>query len=119
MTQFGELYAKHADKGLEILGFPCNQLGAQEPGTNAEIKEWYHSQSSYSKKQWPLFAPVEVNGNGCHPLYKHLRENSSMKGSDITWNFGKFLLDGEGTIHGYYLPDTVPEDMVDDIEKLL
>ena len=98
-----------------MLGFPCNQFGGQEPGTPEEISAFAASKGA----NFPMFEKVEVNGVNAHPLYRFLRLNSSLNGGEISWNFGKFLLDRSGNIAGYYEPRVSPSEFVSDIENLL
>lgn len=110
------LYRKHRDTGLVVLGFPCNQFGHQEPGTEAEIRE---SCSSNYDVTFPLFAKVDVNGPNAHPLYRHLRsEQPGLLGSRIKWNFTKFLVDREGGVHKRYAPTVTPDRIADDLPEL-
>lgn len=113
-----ELYARYKDKGLVILGFPCNQFGGQEPGDSEQIGAF--CQKNYGV-DFPIFAKVEVNGDGAHPLYQYLK--SSAKGvlgtEAIKWNFTKFLINREGQVVDRYAPTTKPEELVKDIEALL
>jgi len=113
-----DLYARYKDKGLVILGFPCNQFGGQEPGDSEQIGAF--CQKNYGV-DFPIFAKVEVNGDGAHPLYQYLK--SSAKGvlgtEAIKWNFTKFLINREGQVVDRYAPTTKPEDLVKDIEALL
>ena len=100
-----KLYANFADRGLEVLGFPCNQFGKQEPGTALEIKKFCTDNYSVT---FPLHAKIEVNGDGAHPLYKKLKKESG--GSDkIRWNFEKFLLDGNGKVIKRFSPRVKPD----------
>eukprot|EP01080_Neovahlkampfia_damariscottae_P000377 gene377-6791_t len=105
---------------LEILGFPCNQFGSQEPGTNEEIKEF--ACGKY-KVKFPMFDKIEVNGDNAAPLYKFLKSSLSFKFlisiERINWNFTKFLVDKSGVPHKRYEPTTEPNAIVDDILKLL
>ena len=112
------LYEKYKDKGLVILGFPCNQFGSQEPGTNKEIKEFC---SSTYNVTFPLFDKIEVNGDGAHPLYKFLTETVTgiLGTKSIKWNFTKFLIDKNGVPIDRYGSSTSPESIAEDIEKLL
>jgi glutathione peroxidase len=89
------VYEKYKDKGLVVLGFPCNQFGAQEPGTNEEIKQFCSSKYSVT---FPLFDKIEVNGPNRHPLYSSLAGKDSPFPGDIKWNFSKFLIGRDGTI---------------------
>ena len=113
-----KLYEKYKDRGFEILGFPCNQFGAQEPGTEAEIKSF--CELSFGVK-FPLFAKVDVNGDNTHPLYQYLKkEQPGLLGSEgIKWNFTKFLVDREGKPVKRYASADKPEDLEKDIEKIL
>ncbi|MGH1562262.1 glutathione peroxidase [Mumia sp. DW29H23] len=112
-----ELYRKYQDEGLVVLGFPCDQFRNQEPGDEAEIKEFC---SLTYDVTFPMFSKIDVNGADAHPLYKWLRDQKSgVLGDRIKWNFTKFLLDSEGNVVDRYAPTTKPEDLVDDIEKLL
>lgn len=109
-----ELHKKYADQGLAILGFPCNQFGAQEPGSEEQIQQFC---STNYGVEFPLFAKVEVNGDGRHPLYAHLIDG----GEDISWNFEKFLVDGAGQTIARFSPRTTPDDpeLITAIEKAL
>jgi glutathione peroxidase len=112
-----ELYGRYRDRGLVILGFPCDQFGHQEPGDEAEIQEF--CQLTYDVS-FPLFAKVEVNGGGAHPLYRWLRsEKGGVLGDRVKWNFTKFLVDRDGTPVKRYGSTTKPEALAADIEKLL
>jgi glutathione peroxidase len=115
------LYKEYKDRGLVILGFPCNQFGAQEPGTEAEIAQFCELNYGVS---FPIFAKIEVNGSDAHPLYKFLKnEKSGILGAlglgAIKWNFTKFLVNREGKVVERYAPTTTPADLAPDIEKLL
>ena len=105
-------------KGLEILGFPCNQFGAQEPGTEKEIAEFCELNFGVT---FPMFAKVDVNGEKASPLYRHLKSaKKGLLGSEaIKWNFTKFLVDREGNVVERYAPKTEPKDLEDDVKKLL
>jgi glutathione peroxidase len=111
------LYSRYGDRGLVVVGFPCNQFGQQEPGTNAEIKEF--CTTSYGVT-FPMMSKVEVNGDGAHPLYAYLVRNSEHPGK-IQWNFTKFLLDREGHVVARFEPQVEPHAAVvtDAIEELL
>jgi glutathione peroxidase len=113
-----KLYRAHQDKGLVVLGFPCNQFGAQEPGSAAEIGAF--CQINYGVT-FPMFAKIEVNGAGTHPLYAYLKgEKPGMLGTKyIKWNFTKFLIDRDGKVAGRYAPTTKPEDLDQAIAKVL
>jgi glutathione peroxidase len=112
------LYEKFHDKGLEVLGFPCNQFGAQEPGTADEIAQFCEVNYGVT---FPLFAKVDVNGGDAAPLYKYLKsEKPGLLGSEaIKWNFTKFLVDRDGKVLARYAPNDTPESMAGDIEKAL
>ena len=111
------LYKKYKDKGVEILAFPCNQFGSQEPGTSEDIKEFCSVNFGVS---FQLFEKVDVNGDNAHPIYKYL---TKAKGGIITdaikWNFTKFLIDREGNVVDRFAPQTTPESIEKEIEKLL
>ena len=112
------LYEKLGDKGLVVLGFPCDQFGHQEPGDEREIKEF--CSLSYDVT-FPLFAKIEVNGPGAHPFYQGLkREQAGVLGTEaIKWNFTKFLVDRRGKVVGRFAPATKPTDLAARIETLL
>ena len=110
-----EIQNRYGSRGFSVLGFPCNQFGGQEPGTPGEISAFAASKGA----NFPMFEKVEVNGVNAHPLYRFLRLNSSLNGGEISWNFGKFLLDRSGNIAGYYEPRVSPSEFVSDIENLL
>lgn len=103
---------------LVVLGFPCNQFGSQEPGTEAEISEF--CDLNY-KVTFPMFAKIEVNGDGAHPLWKFLKEERpGILGTEaIKWNFTKFLIDRQGEPMARYAPTTTPEAIRPDIEKAM
>lgn len=113
-----KLYQAHGEKGLVILGFPCNQFKKQEPGAEQEIKEFCRLTYGVS---FPLFAKVEVNGPATHPLYTYLKKQCpGVLGSEaVKWNFTKFLVDSHGNVLSRYAPSTEPEDLETDILKLL
>ena len=111
------LYEKYKDKGLVILGFPCNQFGNQEPGTDREISEGCLINYGVS---FPVFSKIDVNGDNAHPVFKYLKERlPGLFGKKIRWNFAKFLIDRTGKPVKRFSPATVPEKLVKDIEKLL
>ena len=111
------LYRKYKDRGLVILGFPCNQFGNQEPGTEKEISEGCLINYGVS---FQMFSKIEVNGDNAHPIYKYLKERlPEFFGKRIKWNFTKFLIDSNGTPVKRFSPATIPEKLVKDIEKLL
>ncbi len=108
------LYQKYKDKGLVILGFPCNQFMNQEPLNEEEIKSFCSLTYGVT---FPMFAKIEVNGENAHPLYKYLKEaQKGLLGSEaIKWNFTKFLVDKNGTVINRYAPATKPESLEVDI----
>ena len=112
------IYENLADKGLTVLGFPCNQFGAQEPGAEAEIGAF--CQKNYGVT-FPMFAKIEVNGERAHPLYKYLKDaKPGLLGSEnIKWNFTKFLIDRAGEPVARYAPQTKPEELEEPVKKLL
>ncbi|MFO7922736.1 MAG: glutathione peroxidase [Bacteroidales bacterium] len=111
------LYRKYSDKGLEILGFPCNQFGNQEPGDAREIEE--NCLVNYGVS-FQMFEKVDVNGNNAHPLFKLLKkQRSGLFGSRIKWNFTKFVIDRNGNTVKRFAPATAPEKMENYIRKLL
>ena len=119
--QYAGLQALHdrfGPRGFSVLGFPCNQFGAQEPGDAAEIANFCSLTYDVS---FPVFAKVEVNGEGAAPLYRHLKHQApGLLGSQaIKWNFTKFLVDRSGKVVKRFAPQTKPEDIARDIEALL
>jgi glutathione peroxidase len=112
------LYQKYRDRGLVVLGFPCNQFGAQEPGSAAEIGSFCEKNYGVS---FPMFEKIDVNGDATHPLYQWLKKSArGLLGSErIKWNFTKFLLDRQGNPIERYAPVKKPEDLAKDIEALL
>lgn len=112
------LFRNYKAKGLVVLGFPCNQFGGQEPGEEAEIANFCSLNYGVS---FPMFAKIEVNGAGAHPIYQFLKgEKKGLLGSQaIKWNFTKFLLDRQGQVVGRFAPTTKPETLTKDIEALL
>ncbi len=112
-----KLYEELHPKGLTVLGFPCNQFGAQEPGSADEIGRF--CQVNYGVS-FPMFAKIEVNGPGAHPLYAYLkRERAGLFGSRIKWNFTKFLVDRAGNVVARYAPTTRPEALRAPVAGLL
>lgn len=101
-----KLYAEHKAEGFDVLGFPCNQFMGQEPGTEAEIAEF--CRLTYGV-EFPMFAKIDVNGPGRHPLYKALIDAQPADG-DIRWNFEKFLVSRDGEVVARFAPKTSPED---------
>jgi glutathione peroxidase len=112
------VYRELHGRGLEVLGFPCNQFGSQEPGTEEEIGAFCEKNYGVS---FPMFAKVDVNGDEAHPLWKYLKgEAPGVLGTEgIKWNFTKFLIGRDGKVAKRYAPTTKPEEIAGDIEKLL
>jgi glutathione peroxidase len=112
-----ELYQKYSAQGLEILAFPCDQFGHQEPGSDAEIRSFCERNYAVT---FPLFSKIEVNGEGAHPLYKYLKaEAKGLLTDKIKWNFTKFLVDREGKVLARFAPMTNPKSIEKDIAKTL
>jgi len=113
-----KLYEAHKDQGLVILGFPCNQFGAQEPGSASEIGQF--CQANYGVS-FPMFEKIDVNGDAAHPLFRYLKhEKPGVLGTErIKWNFTKFLIGRDGKPVSRYAPITKPEDLEKPIAKLL
>ncbi|KXS21034.1 glutathione peroxidase [Gonapodya prolifera JEL478] len=112
-----KLYEKFEDKGLVVLGFPCNQFGGQEPGTDEEIHEFC---TMFWNVNFPVMKKVKVNGDGADPIYKYLKSQKSWMGlSGIKWNFEKFLVNKKGVVVGRFTSVTTPETLQAEIEKLL
>jgi glutathione peroxidase len=112
------LYRRLHERGFVVLGFPCDQFGHQEPGNEAEIAQFC---STTYDVTFPLFAKIEVNGEGAHPLFRYLKhEAKGLLGSEaIKWNFTKFLVDREGNVVRRYAPTDTPESIGKDIEAML
>jgi glutathione peroxidase len=112
------LQRRYAERGFSVLGFPCDQFGHQEPGDEAEIRRFCTLNYAVD---FPLFAKIEVNGEGTHPLYRWLkRERKGVLGSAaIKWNFTKFLIGRDGQVVRRYAPTDTPEKIAPDIEALL
>jgi len=112
------LQRKYAGKGFSVLGFPCNQFGAQEPGDAEEIASFCKLNYDVS---FPLFGKIDVNGDNAAPIYKHLKDEApGLLGSKaIKWNFTKFLVDRSGKVVKRYPPQAKPEDLARDIEALI
>ena len=117
-TGLEALYRKYKNRGFEVLGFPCNQFGQQEPGNAEEIASFCSLNYDVT---FPVFAKIEVNGPGADPLYEHLKKEAPglMGLTSIKWNFTKFLIDRQGKVVRRYAPTTKPEDIEKDIEALL
>ena len=118
--QYRGLEALHRElspRGFSVLGFPCNQFGHQEPGTAEQIEQFCTDRYEVS---FPMFAKIEVNGPGAHPLYAYLkRARRGLLGSSIKWNFTKFLVDRSGKVVARHAPTTKPETLRQEIEALL
>lgn len=129
-----ELYKTHKEKGLQVVGFPCDQFGGQEPGTDEEISEFCSVNYGVS---FPLSQKIEVNGESAHPIYEYLRSSAPadaefdeagalqkedrdmLESSDIQWNFTKFLVDRKGNVVQRFAPTVKPKAMEQVIEQLL
>lgn len=112
------LYRANKDKGLVVLGFPCDQFGHQEPGDEAEIQ--FFCSLNYDVT-FPMFAKVDVNGDRAHPLYQALKRGApGLLGSEgVKWNFTKFLVDAQGRVVDRFAPVTRPESLQSEIDKLI
>jgi glutathione peroxidase len=115
-----QLHEQYADKGFAVLGFPCNQFGAQEPGSPDEIASFCETSFGVT---FPLFEKIEVNGEDRHPLYEELTSHADDEGEagDIQWNFEKFLISRDGAVVRRFRPMTTPEDpaLVSAVEEQL
>jgi glutathione peroxidase len=113
-----ELRRRYAPRGFEVLGFPCNQFGAQEPGTAADISAFCDTNYGIT---FPMFGKIDVNGADAHPLFQWLTESApGLLGTErIKWNFTKFLVGRDGSVFKRYSPHKKPEELTADIEKLL
>jgi glutathione peroxidase len=119
--QLMELYDQYEDKGLQILGFPCNQFMGQENKCELDIKNFAKNKF---KVRFPMFSKIEVNGEQTHPVFVYLKYNTkdfNEKGNlkNIPWNFTKFLVDANGKVVNYYAPNDDPKNMANDINKLI
>jgi glutathione peroxidase len=112
------LYRTHRDAGLTVLGFPCDQFGHQEPGSEADIKAFCSTRYDVT---FPMFAKIEVNGEGAHPLYQHLKsEKPGLLGSEsIKWNFTKFLVGRDGRVIKRFAPTDTPASIEGDVRQAL
>jgi glutathione peroxidase len=112
------LYKKYKDRGFAVLGFPSNQFGQQEPGSDGDISEFCELNYGVS---FPMFSKIDVNGKDAHPLYKYLTsEKKGVLGTEgIKWNFTKFLVGKDGSVIDRYAPTTKPEEMEKEIERAL
>lgn len=113
-----KLHQELGARGLAVLGFPCNQFGAQEPGDSAAIGSFCEKNYGVS---FPMFAKIEVNGSGTHPLFQYLKEAAPgvLGSKDVKWNFTKFLVDKNGHVVKRYAPNVEPASLKADIEELL
>ena len=113
-----KIYEKYKEQGFEVLAFPCNQFGAQEPGSQEEIQSFC---SLNFGTQFPIFKKIDVNGSSATPLYEYLKKEAPgiMGTKAIKWNFTKFLVDKEGKVVKRFAPKDKPEELSADIEKLL
>ena len=113
-----KLYEKYRERGFVVLGFPCNQFGAQEPGDEAAIAQFCSLKFNAS---FPMFAKIDVNGENTHPLYQFLKAEKPglLSTEGIKWNFTKFLVDRSGKVVERYAPATKPEDLNEAVEALL
>lgn len=113
-----QLHERYHGDGLVVLGFPCNQFGRQEPAPNEQIEQFCETNFGVS---FPLFAKIEVNGDGAAPLYKHLKQEAPgvLGTSGIKWNFTKFLVSRDGRTIRRYAPTDKPESLAKDIEDML
>jgi glutathione peroxidase len=117
-TGLEELHRKYGERGLVVLGFPCNQFGEQEPGTPSEIGAFCEQNYSVT---FPVFEKIDVNGEAAHPLFEWLKASAPgiLGSKSIKWNFTKFLVDRQGQVKSRYAPTTKPEDLASDIEAVL
>ena len=117
-TGLQSLHEKYQEKGFQVLGFPCDQFGHQEPGSDGEIEQFCTLNFNVN---FPLFKKTEVNGDNASPFYQHLKEAApGLLGSkSIKWNFTKFLINRDGRVVKRYAPNTKPESIAKDIEALL
>ncbi|AOJ09575.1 glutathione peroxidase [Burkholderia mayonis] len=113
-----QLYDRFRERGLVVLGFPCNQFGKQEPGDASQIGAFCEKNFGVT---FPMFAKIDVNGANAHPLYRYLAEEAPgiLGLKAIKWNFTKFLVNREGEIVKRYAPSTKPDDIAEDVEMLL
>jgi len=113
-----QLYDNYRQQGLEVLAFPCNQFGAQEAGSDDEIKSFCDLTFNIS---FPLFAKIEVNGDNAHPLYAYLKQQAPgvLGSKSVKWNFTKFLVNRQGEVVKRFAPTVKPAELSSEIEKLL
>lgn len=111
------LHKELSPRGFSVLGFPCNQFGGQEPGNAEQIEQFCTRNYAIT---FPMFAKIDVNGSGAHPLYKYLQNaRVGLLGPSLKWNFTKFLIDRQGKVAGRYPPTVTPESLTREIEALL
>jgi glutathione peroxidase len=112
------LWRKYKDRGLVILGFPCNQFGEQEPGSASDIAQFCSTTYDVS---FPIFGKIDVNGDHAHPLYEYLKHAAKgvLGTESVKWNFTKFLVDRQGKVVHRFAPETTPEALEGDVAKLL
>ena len=111
------LHEKFSSRGFAVLGFPCNQFGAQEPGDEREIEAFC---TNNYRVTFPMFAKIEVNGGNAHPLFKHLKETKGgLLSEAIKWNFTKFLVDRKGDVVSRHAPQAKPESLEQPIKAIL
>ena len=104
-------------RGFSVLGFPCNQFGGQEPGDERQIEQFCSSNYAVT---FPMFAKIDVNGSGAHPLYQYLKNaKSGLLGASIKWNFTKFVVDRSGKVVARHAPTATPQGLTKEIEALL
>ncbi|MCC6170974.1 MAG: glutathione peroxidase [Gammaproteobacteria bacterium] len=117
-TGLEALHRKLGDRGFAVLGFPCDQFGHQEPGNEVEIRDFCKLTYDVS---FPMFAKIEVNGDGAHPLYRHLKSQAKgILGTEaIKWNFTKFLVDRDGKVLRRYAPNDTPESLEKNVAATL
>ena len=108
------MYDTYHRRGLMIIAVPCNQFGAQEPGTAEEVKEW--AKENY-QVDFPIIEKLEVVGEGAHPIYKNLK--LQLPESEIKWNFAKYLIRADGKALKFYEPGVDPEELIPDFESML
>lgn len=112
-----KLYQKYRDQGFEVLGFPCNQFGGQDPGSNEQIGEFCSKNYGVS---FPMFSKINVKGPEAHVIFRYLtHQTKGILGSGIKWNFTKFLINRQGEVINRYAPTTKPESLEQDIEQAL
>lgn len=113
-----DMYKELHEQGLEILGFPCNQFGQQEKGSETEIAGFCMKNYGVS---FPMFSKIDVNGDDAHPLYSYLKKEASgiLGSKGIKWNFTKFLVDQDGNVIKRYAPTTKPEEIAEKVRQLL